>query len=55
MRAVGAPYEEVRIDTAGRRVDEKGYFTAVAERRAQTWQFRNAHWSVEAGAPEAVR
>jgi hypothetical protein len=53
LAAVGAPYEEVRVDTADHRVDEKGYFTAVAERRANRWQFRDAHWSVVAppGAP----
>ena len=48
LAAVGAPYEELRVDTADQRVDEKGYFTAVAERRADRWQFRDAHWSVVA-------
>src|SRR5262249_14674083 len=52
LAAVGAPYEEVRVDTAGHRVEEKGYFTAVAERRANRWQFRDAHWSVVAPPPQ---
>jgi hypothetical protein len=54
LAAVGASYEEVRVDTADHRIDEKGYFTAVAERRANRWQFRDAHWSVVA-APRAAQ
>jgi hypothetical protein len=51
---VGAPYHEVRVDTAGHRVEETGYFTGLAEHRAAGWQFRDAHWSVLA-PPPAVR
>jgi hypothetical protein len=48
LAAVGASYDEVRVDTADQRVDETGYFTAVAERRANRWRLRDAHWSVVA-------
>ena len=51
---VAAPYHEIRVDTAGNRVDETGFFTAIAEYRNAHWQFRNAHWSV-AVPPAAVR
>jgi len=50
---VGAPYHEIRVDTAGKRVDESGYFTAIAEYKDGRWQLRDAHWSV-AGPPAAV-
>jgi hypothetical protein len=43
---VGASYREVRVDTAGHRVDEAGYFTGLAEHRPVGWQLRDAHWSV---------
>jgi hypothetical protein len=48
LAAVAAPWEEVTIDAAGKRVEDGGYFTGVAERRADRWQLRNAHWSVKA-------
>ena len=54
LAVVAAPYTEVRVDTAGRRVDEAGFFTGLAEHRADGWRFRDAHWSV-VGAPPAVR
>jgi hypothetical protein len=50
---VGASYHEVRVDTAGKRVDEDGFFTGTAEKREGRWQFRNAHWSAAAAAPVA--
>lgn len=43
---VAASYHEVRVDTAGQRVEETGFFTATAEYRDGHWQFRNVHWSV---------
>ena len=54
LAAVAAPYTEVRVDTAGRRVDESGFFTGLAEHRTEGWRLRNAHWSV-VRPPPAVR
>jgi hypothetical protein len=54
LAVMAAPWHEIRVDTAGNRVDEGGYFTAVAEYRNGHWQFRNAHWSV-ADPPHAAR
>ncbi|MEO7508327.1 MAG: hypothetical protein ABIZ95_13870 [Pyrinomonadaceae bacterium] len=46
LAAVGMPWREVIVDTTGKRVDQSGYFTALAERGPAGWKFRNAHWSV---------
>jgi hypothetical protein len=46
LAMVAAPYHEVLTDSAGRRVEEDGYFTGLAELGATGWRFRNAHWSV---------
>ncbi|MGO9829337.1 MAG: hypothetical protein ACLPJH_04300 [Myxococcaceae bacterium] len=48
LASLAASYREVRVDAAGQTVNERGYFTAVCEKRAGRWQFRNAHWSVAA-------
>lgn len=53
LAMVAVPWHEVRVDTAGRKVEEDGYFTGVAESGPAGWRFRNAHWSV-AAAPPAV-
>lgn len=53
LAAVGASYHEIRVDRDGHHVDERGYFTGIAERRATGWQLRDAHWSVLA-PPAAV-
>jgi hypothetical protein len=45
LAVVATSWHEVRVDGAGHRVDEKGFFTATAEYREGRWQFRNAHWS----------
>ena len=50
LAMVAAPYFEVVADTTGRRVEEAGYFTGLAEHRAEGWRFRDAHWSLP-GAP----
>lgn len=42
---VGAPWREISVDRAGRRLEDAGFFTALAEFRDGRWQFRNAHWS----------
>jgi hypothetical protein len=54
LAVVGAPWHEIRVDNAGNRVDESGYFTAIAEYKDRRWQLRDAHWSV-AGPPAAVK
>jgi hypothetical protein len=54
LAVMAAPWREIRVDTAGNRVDESGFFTAIAEYRNGRWQFRNAHWS-EACSTPAVR
>jgi hypothetical protein len=48
---IAATYKEVRLDTAGHRIEETGFFTGTAEHRDGHWQFRNAHWSVLAPPP----
>ncbi len=53
LAVVAAPYTEVQVDKAGRRVEEAGFFTGIAEHRGVGWQFRDAHWSV-AGPPSRV-
>jgi hypothetical protein len=46
LAVIAAPYHEMRVDADGKRVDEDGYFTAVAQRRDGRWWLRDAHWSV---------
>lgn len=46
LAAVGMPWREVITDTNGKRVEQSGYFTALAERGPTGWKYRNAHWSV---------
>jgi hypothetical protein len=54
LAVMAAPWHEIRVDTAGNRMDETGFFTAIVEYRNGHWQFRNAHWSV-AGPPPGER
>jgi hypothetical protein len=42
---VAAPWREIRVDLAGHRLEDAGFFTALAEFRDGRWQFRDAHWS----------
>ncbi|HVT40164.1 MAG TPA: hypothetical protein VHE78_14080 [Gemmatimonadaceae bacterium] len=51
LAMLAAPYYELRVDTAGRRVEEIGFFTGLAEHRAVGWRLRDAHWSLLAPAP----
>jgi hypothetical protein len=51
LAVMAAPWHEIRVDTTGNRVDESGFFTAIAEYRDGRWQFRNAHWSEACSAP----
>ena len=54
LAVMATSYHEIRIDSAGKQVDERGFFTGTAEYLGRRWQFRNAHWSV-AGPPAALR
>ena len=54
LAVMAASYHEIRVDTAGKQLDESGFFTGTVESQGGRWQFRNAHWSV-AGPPAAVR
>jgi len=51
LAVVAAPWHETIVDASGARIEEQGYFTGIAERRAGGWQFRNLHWYV--APPEA--
>jgi hypothetical protein len=51
---VAAPWHEIRVDHAGHRVEDTGFFTALAEFRDRRWQFRDAHWSSPAPAPPTL-
>ena len=46
LAMVATSWHEIRVDKAGKRVDENGYFTGLAEKGRSGWRFRNAHWSV---------
>ncbi|MEO8200071.1 MAG: nuclear transport factor 2 family protein [Gemmatimonadota bacterium] len=41
-----ARFTEALADSSGQVQNIHGYFTAVAERQATDWQFRNLHWSL---------
>lgn len=49
---VGTSYHEIRVETSGKRIDERGYLTATAENTNGRWQLRDAHWSVLAPPPK---
>jgi len=42
---VAASYSELQEPLSGKPVQERGYFTGVAELRDGRWQLRDAHWS----------
>ena len=48
---IASSYSELRVDASGQRVEEKGFFTGLAELRDGRWQLRDAHWSMIAPAP----
>lgn len=50
LAAVGSTYQEIRTDPRDHELTERGYFSGVVEQRNGKWQFRNAHWSVQAPA-----
>jgi hypothetical protein len=51
LAVVGSSYHESRVDPAGKRTEESGYFTGVVEYRQGRWEFRDAHWSVVPATP----
>ncbi len=53
LAVVAASWHEVQIDTAGHRVEQAGYLTAVAEKRDGRWLFRDMHWSQPAASAAA--
>jgi len=53
LAVLASSWSELRVAADGGRVTDRGFFTAVAERRDGRWKFRNAHWSVAAPAPKA--
>ena len=53
LAIVAAPWREIQIDSAGRRVEESGFFTGLAEFQDGHWQFRDAHWSSPVSASPA--
>ena len=53
LAMVASSWHEMQVDKEGHRVEEKGFFTGIAEKRSGKWQFRNAHWSSEAPAAKA--
>jgi hypothetical protein len=53
LAVMASSWSELQVAADGGRVTDRGYFTAVAERRDGRWQFRNAHWSVAAPGPKA--
>ena len=51
LAVLAASWHEVLVDTSGKRVNESGLFTAVAQRRDGRWVFRDVHWSWPEHAP----
>jgi len=46
LAVLAAPWHEVRTMADGQVLDQRGYFTAIAEYTDGRWQLRNCHWSV---------
>jgi hypothetical protein len=59
LAVMAASYHEIRVDAAGAREDETGFFTGTAEYGATPsgprWQFRNVHWSAAVSQPVPPR
>jgi hypothetical protein len=45
LALIGCSYSEVQTDAQGQPHSDRGYVTALAERRDGQWRFRSAHWS----------
>lgn len=48
LAQMAAGWHEMIELEEGKRLDESGYFSGIAEHLNGRWQFRNAHWSVVA-------
>ncbi len=46
LAIMGAPYRELRTDTSGHRVDERGFMTGVVSHVGTEWRLLDAHWSI---------
>jgi hypothetical protein len=46
LAMVAMPFREILTDKAGKKIEDSGYFTGLAERGQDGWKFRNAHWSL---------
>ncbi len=46
LASVGTGFHEEIIDSAGRKISQEGYFTALVEKTIRGWQLRNVHWSL---------
>ena len=53
LAVVAASYHESQVWADGRRVEDSGYFTGVAQSRDERWQFRDCHWSEPVSLPPA--
>jgi hypothetical protein len=53
IAVVAVSWREIQVDKAGHRIEETGYFTALAEYREEHWQLRDAHWSAPISPPPA--
>jgi hypothetical protein len=51
LAMLASSYTEVLVSPAGQTSTDRGFFSALAERRAGRWQLRDAHWSSLPGAP----
>jgi len=45
LAVMAASYHEIQALATGETVDERGFFTGVAELRDGRWRFRDCHWS----------
>ena len=53
LAVVAASWREIQVDKDGHRIEEAGYFTALAEYRDGHWRFRDVHWSAPISPPPA--
>ena len=53
LAVVAASWREIQVDKAGHRIEQAGYFTALAEYRDGRWRFRDIHWSAPVSPPPA--
>ena len=51
LAMVAGSYREELHSPDGTQHQDRGFFSALAERREGRWRFRDAHWSSQAAAP----